>query len=134
MTCNPRERGSPKKEMLLGPRQRAFQEMKQAFPFLLCNPLEARVADHFWTELARVPGVLDLSWGGVSLERNKCTSSDQCERGSKKQILILNLKLGTLATCVCSCSPLPPTRLSFIGQVSHLTHLCPCSFQPRARH
>lgn len=32
--------------------------------------LGTRVADTIWNELARTPGVLDLSWGGVSLERS----------------------------------------------------------------
>lgn len=133
MRCDmePRERESPRKGNATGPdaEKRVFQEMSQAFQFLLCNPLEASAADTFWTELAGTPGVSYSSPGGFSLQRSQQTSRDQWENRSKIQVLILHLKPGTFTNCVCCFSRRPPHPATLEGRF-RLSHLRPAASSP----
>lgn len=125
VTRSPGERGRPEKEMPWARAEnRVFQEMGQAFPFLLCSPSEARPAESFRTELARTLGVLASSRGEFSPERGEQTSCDQWERTTKKPALFLKLSGGTAA-----CRSALPAQTEAPRQVV-LPGVPACSFPP----
>lgn len=112
VTWNPGERNSPRKGNATGPdtEKRIFQEMSQAFQFLLCNPLDARAADTFWTELAGTPGVSDSSPGGFSLREVNRLPETNGRADQKYESLFCNSSPGHSLNASAASHPPPPQQ------------------------